>query len=487
MSGHQGTLRVVLNRTSAQVDMYKSTCKYSTVSVTSTKPSHLAESVPTRDTLQWLDRLNEDLPRTRRRHVWCPSADEVCGHRGGSFIDSELKPSNYGQPLFHSHPHLLRPHELTPGIPVEEYEQRRRQLMENLPNDSVVVSVAAPIKYMSGTSYKFRQASDFWYLTGFEEPDAAVILEKTSTSRGYRMTLFSSGKDSHKEKWDGASPVQPRSEYDTVVESLSASRRHDLAPHVAKLRAIKSEREQQVPTPPQVMRSFANRVKPNWVQPTHRGFGKSIVPTLSESSDWNRFARVGTPCSRRLAMHRTKKRAFNLKAGMVITVEPGIYVPPVPQFPKAFHNMGIRIDSEDEVLVGKNHPVVLSVAAPKEIVDVEGACQGQLGLEPPRIFSHLTPSTSSVFSICHLHGPENLLPPQPFVLRREVPAKESKDRDSSEDDNSLHSDTSDQEIVPTRITTHKVECLESTVALAGTRRRSPGGRKAGPNWRAGKV
>ena len=41
-------------------------------------------------------------------------------------------------------------------------------------------------------------------------------------------------------------PVQPKSEYETVVESLSASRRHDLAPHVAKLRAIKSEREQQV-------------------------------------------------------------------------------------------------------------------------------------------------------------------------------------------------------------------------------------------------
>lgn len=41
-------------------------------------------------------------------------------------------------------------------------------------------------------------------------------------------------------------PVQPKSEYETVVESLSASRRHDLAPHIAKLRAIKSEREQQV-------------------------------------------------------------------------------------------------------------------------------------------------------------------------------------------------------------------------------------------------
>lgn len=43
----------------------------------------------------------------------------------------------------------------------------------------------------------------------------------------------------------------------------------------------------------------------------------------------------------------------------------GIYVPPLPEFPKAFHNIGIRI--EDEVLVGRDHPVVLSVNAPKEV------------------------------------------------------------------------------------------------------------------------
>ena len=55
----------------------------------------------------------------------------------------------------------------------------------------------------------------------------------------------------------------------------------------------------------------------------------------------------------------------SLKAGMVVTIEPGVYVPPLPEFPKAFHNMGIRI--EDEVLVGKDHPVVLSVNAPKEV------------------------------------------------------------------------------------------------------------------------
>lgn len=34
------------------------------------------------------------------------------------------------------------------------------------------------------------------------------------------------------------------------------------------------------------------------------------------------------------------------------------------------------------MLVGEEHPVILSVNAPKEIADVEGACQGLLGLEP---------------------------------------------------------------------------------------------------------
>lgn len=73
-------------------------------------------------------------------------------------------------------------------------------------------------------------------------------------------------------------------------------------------------------------------------------------------------------------------RGQRLAAGMVVTVEPGIYVPPTPSFPKHFHDIGVRI--EDEVLVQKDHPVVLSVNAPKEIVDIEGACRGSLGLEP---------------------------------------------------------------------------------------------------------
>jgi len=76
--------------------------------------------------------------------------------------------------------------------------------MKQLPESSMVVCMSAPVKYMSGEIfYKYRQASDFWYLTGFEEPESAVVLEKISSGSECRMTLFSRGKDPAKEKWEG--------------------------------------------------------------------------------------------------------------------------------------------------------------------------------------------------------------------------------------------------------------------------------------------
>ena len=82
------------------------------------------------------------------------------------------KPSEYGQPVFQSHPHLgmsffscsggddslsfywaVRRNDLTPGIPASDYEQRRRNLMESLPDRSIVISVAAPMKYMSASTF----------------------------------------------------------------------------------------------------------------------------------------------------------------------------------------------------------------------------------------------------------------------------------------------------------------------------------------------
>ncbi len=58
-----------------------------------------------------------------------------------------------------------------------------------------------------------------------------------------------------------------------------------------------------------------------------------------------------------------------LEPGMVLTVEPGLYIRDLDSVPKKWHFIGIRI--EDDVLVTKTGHDVLSASAPKEIDDIE--------------------------------------------------------------------------------------------------------------------
>ncbi len=63
-----------------------------------------------------------------------------------------------------------------------------------------------------------------------------------------------------------------------------------------------------------------------------------------------------------------------LEPGMVITVEPGIYIAPdAPDVPAELRGIGIRI--EDDVAITDGAPEVLTAACPKAIADVEAACR----------------------------------------------------------------------------------------------------------------
>ena len=74
--------------------------------------------------------------------------------------------------------------------------------------------------------------------------------------------------------------------------------------------------------------------------------------------------------------YRMGDYAVPLQNGMILTVEPGIYISdriPVPEgqppIDEKWKGIGIRI--EDDVLVKDANPEVLSIAALKEISDLE--------------------------------------------------------------------------------------------------------------------
>ncbi|HEY2581586.1 MAG TPA: aminopeptidase P N-terminal domain-containing protein [Mucilaginibacter sp.] len=70
-----------------------------------------------------------------------------------------------------------------------------------------------------------------------------------------------------------------------------------------------------------------------------------------------------------LDVHDKGEYGGDLKAGMVITVEPGIYIPAGSPCDKKWWNIGVRI--EDDVLIGKDGGTLLSADAPRKWQDIE--------------------------------------------------------------------------------------------------------------------
>ena len=64
-----------------------------------------------------------------------------------------------------------------------------------------------------------------------------------------------------------------------------------------------------------------------------------------------------------------------LSPGMVLTIEPGLYVTPAPDVPEMFWNIGIRI--EDDAVVTQNGCELISRGVPVEIRDIEGLMQNK--------------------------------------------------------------------------------------------------------------
>jgi Xaa-Pro aminopeptidase len=83
----------------------------------------------------------------------------------------------------------------------KEYQARRDKLASRLPANCIAIIPAADEVGRNGDShYPFRQDSDFYYLTGFNEPEALLVITSGKKSESI---LFNRPRDPLQEQWAG--------------------------------------------------------------------------------------------------------------------------------------------------------------------------------------------------------------------------------------------------------------------------------------------
>jgi Xaa-Pro aminopeptidase len=82
------------------------------------------------------------------------------------------------------------------------YAERRARFFQALGGAAAVIPAAPLVTHHADCEWPFRQNSDFWYLTGFDEPDA-VALFLPHRPEGERFVLFVNPKEPSAEVWNG--------------------------------------------------------------------------------------------------------------------------------------------------------------------------------------------------------------------------------------------------------------------------------------------
>jgi Xaa-Pro aminopeptidase len=367
----------------------------------------------------------------------------------------------------------------------KEFARRRRQLMRMMGKDSIAIIPTSSEQVRNrDVEFPYRADSDFYYLTGFGEPDAVAVLIPRRKHGEY--LLFCRERDPEMETWTGrragtegaveqfdADDAFPIGDIDEILPGLmedreqvfytmgsrpefdksvmewvnrirQGSRRgartpdkfvalehllHDMRLYKspAEVRAMRAaakvacsahRRAMQVCRPGmseyQVEAELLHEFRAAGMQPAYPsivggGENAAAISQVQPGNHWNdpHEAAVkvltrglvklgilkGRPADlirkeafRRFYMHRTGHwlgmdvhdvgdykvgDAWRvLEPGMVLTVEPGLYIPSGSKgIAKKWWNLGIRI--EDDVLVTKKGPVVLTGAVPSSIEEIE--------------------------------------------------------------------------------------------------------------------
>ena len=94
-------------------------------------------------------------------------------------------------------------------LSTHEFIQRRAVFITQMPENSItLISAAGEVTRSNDTEYVFCQNKSFYYLTGFNEPDALLVLVSGSSSASTepnikQSILFCRDKNALEEVWQG--------------------------------------------------------------------------------------------------------------------------------------------------------------------------------------------------------------------------------------------------------------------------------------------
>ena len=83
---------------------------------------------------------------------------------------------------------------------MDQFTERRKRLLEQITDGAIIIPAGHLSTRNHDVDFEFRQQSAFWYITGFDEPDAVAVL-RPGNSEPY--TLFVLPRDPKLETWTG--------------------------------------------------------------------------------------------------------------------------------------------------------------------------------------------------------------------------------------------------------------------------------------------
>ena len=82
------------------------------------------------------------------------------------------------------------------------FSDRRFQLSHKVLEDSAIIVGSASVKSrISDTEYPYRQDSNFYYLSGYEEPESLILIRPNHDKE--KFVIFCRDRDPFREQWDG--------------------------------------------------------------------------------------------------------------------------------------------------------------------------------------------------------------------------------------------------------------------------------------------